>query len=251
MLRWKHILKERFQQSVRRRWMQIHARLEGIELHPLSPLASRPFLILAPHADDESIGCGALLIHYPSRCHVICLTDGRAGLKGKSSRQAMVTRRQEFEATMHQAGVARSFYGERIADGRLAGAEREFSALLDRVPLEEYGWIFLPSPIDQHRDHRAVAPLLRRELSRRPAHSDLQICYYEVWSALALPNRYLDLTDTLTEKLRLVSHYRSQVQALDYLGAVSGLARFRGLKCGCRAAEVYESLPVRRFLAEG
>ena len=36
-------------------------------------------LVLAPHADDESIGCGGLLLKYPNNFEVVVLTDGRKG----------------------------------------------------------------------------------------------------------------------------------------------------------------------------
>lgn len=36
-------------------------------------------LVIAPHADDESIGCGGLLLTYPQNFEVVVLTDGRRG----------------------------------------------------------------------------------------------------------------------------------------------------------------------------
>ena len=36
-------------------------------------------LIVAPHPDDESIGCGGLLSLYGKQCDVLLLTDGRLG----------------------------------------------------------------------------------------------------------------------------------------------------------------------------
>ena len=43
-------------------------------------LGGRPLLVLAPHPDDESLGCGALLAHGLAGpgAHVACLTDGAA-----------------------------------------------------------------------------------------------------------------------------------------------------------------------------
>ena len=36
-------------------------------------------LIIAPHADDESIGCGGILLKYLQNCEVVVLTDGGKG----------------------------------------------------------------------------------------------------------------------------------------------------------------------------
>ena len=38
-------------------------------------------LIVAPHPDDEAIGCGGILALYGDQCDVLILTDGS---KGKS-----------------------------------------------------------------------------------------------------------------------------------------------------------------------
>ena len=37
-------------------------------------------LILAPHSDDETIGCGGLLLKYPEVFDVYCLTNGFRGI---------------------------------------------------------------------------------------------------------------------------------------------------------------------------
>lgn len=39
-------------------------------------------LVIAPHADDESIGCGGLLLKYPDNCDVVVLTDGAKAALG-------------------------------------------------------------------------------------------------------------------------------------------------------------------------
>ena len=42
-------------------------------------LGERPLVVLAPHPDDETLGCGALIFDAASRgadCHIICVTDG-------------------------------------------------------------------------------------------------------------------------------------------------------------------------------
>jgi Uncharacterized proteins, LmbE homologs len=41
-------------------------------------LGGRPLAVLAPHPDDETLGCGALLFDaaaHGARCTVICVTD--------------------------------------------------------------------------------------------------------------------------------------------------------------------------------
>ena len=35
-------------------------------------------LVLAPHMDDESLGCGGLLAKFPTECTVVTMTDSGA-----------------------------------------------------------------------------------------------------------------------------------------------------------------------------
>lgn len=50
----------------------------------IDTLLDGPILVLAPHPDDETLGCGALLSHAFARhgAHVICMTDGSAAPDG-------------------------------------------------------------------------------------------------------------------------------------------------------------------------
>lgn len=36
-------------------------------------------LIVAPHPDDETLGCGGILAKYGEKCDVLLITDGRLG----------------------------------------------------------------------------------------------------------------------------------------------------------------------------
>ena len=46
-------------------------KIKKLEIRPTDKIC-----ILAPHADDESIGCGGLLALYGKQCDVVLLTDG-------------------------------------------------------------------------------------------------------------------------------------------------------------------------------
>ncbi len=78
-------------------------------------LGGRPLLVLAPHPDDESLGCGGLLaaafsIRGPRRgAHVVCLTDGAGSHPGSSAVSpadlAVIRRRELVSALIHLGGT--------------------------------------------------------------------------------------------------------------------------------------------------
>ena len=61
-------------------------------------------LVIAPHADDESIGCGGLLLKYPDNCDVVVLTDGGKGGVG-DERVIIVNRLAELKNAMQYANI--------------------------------------------------------------------------------------------------------------------------------------------------
>lgn len=180
---------------------------------------SARILVLAPHPDDESIACGGLLLKFRHQCEVVVLTDGRYGnLPGQSATETIAMRKREFKQAMAYAGVRRfSFLG--VEDGKLAENFAKFSQL----DLNGYDAIFVPAPGENHPDHSCVYDFVLR------LKPQAKIFTYEVWSALPEPSHYLDISELVDEKKRLINYYESQVAQVDYISKALGLNCFRGL----------------------
>jgi LmbE family N-acetylglucosaminyl deacetylase len=100
-------------------------------------------LVLAPHCDDETLGCGGLLAKYPQECAVVVVA------------QPDEVRLKEFQVAMDilRYGTAH-FLG--LPDGRIGEDMHTLVGLLDEVVAafrpEE---LYLPFP-SMHQDHIAV-----------------------------------------------------------------------------------------------
>lgn len=191
-------------------------------------------LVLAPHPDDESIGCGGLLLRYPGQCDVVVLTDGRyGGLSGQDKQDVINLRKVEFERAMFYAGVKRwLFLG--VEDGKLSENFAKFAEL----DLSGYDVIFCPAPGENHEDHACVYEFLRK------LKPQARIFGYEVWSALSSPSHYIDISDIVDEKKRLIGLYQSQTSQVDYVSKTIGLNCFRGMLVypAVRYAEAYQEM---------
>jgi len=195
---------------------------------------SARILVLAPHPDDESIGCGGLLLKFPGQCDVIVLTDGRhGGLSGQSENDTIISRKLEFERVMTYAGVKNYFFLG-AEDGKLSESFAKFSSL----DISGYDAIFCPVPGENHPDHACVHEFLLR------LKPQVKIFGYEVWSALTTPSHYIDISDVADEKKRLISYYESQVAQVDYVSKAIGLNCFRGLLSypAVQYAEAYQEM---------
>jgi LmbE family N-acetylglucosaminyl deacetylase len=200
-------------------------------------------LVIAPHPDDESIGCGGSICLHTARgdrVTAVFLTSGELGLKHLPSEEARRIREQEAEAAAEVLGLATLTF-LRLPDWYVGDRVDEASVALAPVLAREAPErVYLPHAAEWHPDHRASLPVARAAL-RGSGLSPPTLLTYEVWTPLAEYDDGADISSVITRKLAAVRCHRSQVSQLRYDRAVRGLNQFRGAAAwGCRYAEVFQ-----------
>jgi LmbE family N-acetylglucosaminyl deacetylase len=152
-----------------------------------SQTAARSCLVLAPHPDDETLGCGATIIRKlatGASVRVVIATDGRHSPRpNKLSIGAFVKIREEEarRACAILGLLAEDITFLRLEDGRLADHRRllrdRLLDLLETINPEE---LFVSSIIDNHPDHRVLAELARELAQVRPGHP-CWLYEYPIW----------------------------------------------------------------------
>ncbi|WP_255013329.1 PIG-L deacetylase family protein [Roseovarius sp. M141] len=143
-------------------------------------------VVLAPHPDDESLGCGALLARAftGAGAHVICLTDGSASHPGStewtSQRMAARRRAEMIEAIECLGGSARDLTWLGMTDSGLYQADTNAVAVDLEQIIADFGarHIFAPAAEDHHEDHQATARFASELRTRRP---DWSFYSYPLW----------------------------------------------------------------------
>ncbi len=131
-------------------------------------------LVLAPHPDDEVLGCGGLLAQLAgagAAVRVLFLTDGSGAGEAVDDRAAYAElRRREAAAVADLLGFAGVEHSA-VADGTLGEHLDEAVVALRRALLSQRPDLLLvPSPLEASRDHRAAFAAAHRLLtSVRPA----------------------------------------------------------------------------------
>jgi len=148
-------------------------------------LRGQRLLVLAPHPDDESLGCGTLLTHAFSGpgAHVVCLTDGSASHPGSHTwppERLAELRHTELVTALESLGGTRkdlTWFG--APDGALRSDPAHYTALATLARTGGFGLLLAPSPLDPHCDH-VVGAEIGRWLKAQIPH--LRLGFYPIWS---------------------------------------------------------------------
>jgi LmbE family N-acetylglucosaminyl deacetylase len=186
-------------------------------------------LVLSPHPDDESIGCGGTLCQHVAdgdEVRVVFLTSGEMGGHGTGPEDTRRVREAEAVAATNVLGL-RAIEFWHAPDGRL----RATSPLVARLAALLRSWkpdtVYTTHPGEAHPDHCAAPRLLRRALAKARVGTP-EVWLFEIWTPLATMDRIVDVTRWMPVKLRAVRRYRSQCAVLRFDAAVAGLNRYRG-----------------------
>lgn len=137
--------------------------LPAIDLADLVPRKARA-VILAPHPDDETLGCGGLISQLSARNHrisIVAVSDGEGSHPHNATLTAALPqqRAEESMAALQCLGAADlHILRVRVPDGAVSQHRLRLNAWL-RAHLEPTDILFAPWRLDGHPDHEAVGHL--------------------------------------------------------------------------------------------
>lgn len=215
-------------------WANWHQQVAQWPICPLPPVLTLPnqgkILMIAPHPDDETLGCGgtlALLRQRGCQVKVIIVTDGSQGdpcgyLAGDS---VVNCRQRESLAALQILGIDDVVFWHE-PDGNY----RHTTTLADRFQaiFSDYAadWLLLPSVLDYHRDHAAIS-LSVLEVWQQLGYRE-RVFLYETWAAIPA-NWVVDISNVFHLKQQATRCYELPLKYCDYLKACTGMANYRGL----------------------
>lgn len=195
-----------------------------------SPLpATGPWLVFAPHADDESFGMGgsiALATQAGVAVHLAVLTDGALG----GTQPDLVTiRKEEAQQAARVLGIRSVDYFDQRDRGLQVSAEL-VTRIVALIRTHKPRAVFFPGVFELHPDHRCTALLVWAAL-QQCADPLLVPCAYEIATQSPV-NCLVDITAVLPAKQRAIACYGSQLEQRDYSEIVTAMNRLRSLTLG-------------------
>jgi len=212
-------------------------------------------LVIAPHPDDETLGCGGTLLKHIAAGDSVFWVVVTKAYEPRWPAEDIERRERQIEKVSAAYGFAKKF--------RLSFP----AARLDTLPLEDLmhtfneivaeakpDWIYTVHAGDVHSDHRVVFEATMSAVkSFNSANKGVsRLLSYETISStdatpprpstVFLPNVYCDITPFLERKLEIMSLYESEVHPYPLpraLESIRALARFRGATVAAEYAEAF------------
>lgn len=146
----------------------------------------RSCVVIAPHADDETLGCGATIARKRAagrRVRVVVVTDGRRSHDSAAidASRLVEMRRAEAVAACGVLGVPAEdvvLLGveDQAVEGEAPAVAERLAAIVAEVSPQE---VYSPSPLDRNVDHRAIGRIVR-DLARG-GRIACPVMEYPVW----------------------------------------------------------------------
>lgn len=218
---------------------------------PIRAPFGNSMLVVAPHQDDETIGCGgaiALQVRAKRGVFIVLVQDGADGHDelGMSRPELVALRNEESRRAALLLGIeSPRFLGHANLTASASQASEELREIIvDR----KVDVVFAPFLLDGHPDHRATSYILADAL--RKVDRQVRVLGYEVWG-LCIPNVIVVIDDVIQQKLDMLACFEFANKALDYVQSTEGLNMYRSGLLGsgmCKYAECFFEVPREEYI---
>lgn len=193
-------------------------------------LVGKKVLVLAPHPDDETLGCGGSLIQhvrYGDPVKILFLTDGGAGYAPPNADNPtyISLREQESQQACAVLGIEDLTFLQ-FPDRKLGKESTHYDNIKAVISSYQPELIYATSPIDLNPDHRATANMVWRAIQELQLQTEL--VFYEISTPLPI-NVLVDISQEIELKTKAIKQYKSQMIQINYLAISLSMNRLRSL----------------------
>jgi LmbE family N-acetylglucosaminyl deacetylase len=212
-------------------------------------------LVIAPHPDDETLGCGGTLLKHRAAGDSVSWLIMTRGHEPQWPAEVLGNKEGEIERVAAAYEFERIFRLDYPATLMDTLSQAEIIASVSQVVAEARPVsVYLNHAGDVHSDHRIVFDSVMSALKpfNSSRHGVNRILSYETLSSTEgappdhthafLPTVFSDITNFIDRKLEIMSLYRTETQPYPLPRAnesIRALARFRGATVGVEYAEAF------------
>lgn len=210
-------------------------------------------LVIAPHPDDEVLGCGGTVVKHIQGGDGVYLCIVTKAYPPEWSEDEISERRKEVLRASKILGIKKTYFLDFPTVKLDTIPQKELNDSIAQVVSEvEPEVVYIPYRADVNKDHRLVFDAAIVATRPKPRGATKKVLSYETlseteWAApftenIFIPNVYVDISEVLEIKLKAMSEYKSELKEFPHprsLEAISALAKLRGSSIGVKAAEAF------------
>lgn len=199
------------------------------------PPDAKKVLILAPHPDDETLGCGGTIALYTARdveVYLLIISDGK-GISLESIDEdidIVSIRRQESIDAASILGIKHVLFLDFPSQQLESYKNKIKERIEDVIKKFKPDILFAPSPLDFHQDHITIAHIA---LWLKKIFIPLRIAFYEIYNTIRF-NSLVDITDVMHIKEKAMLNYRYSLLLRPeiFYNAIKALNSYRSFYTG-------------------
>jgi LmbE family N-acetylglucosaminyl deacetylase len=194
-------------------------------------------LVIAPHPDDDIIGCGGSIAKHVSKgssVSVIFMTSGETGSGNSDPATLKSLREKEASEATKILGVTSTFFLG-LPNGDLVVNKQTIEKVVDIIKSVKPDIVYLPHKKDNHRDHKASFEIGIEAISRAESKTSTKVTVilaYEVWTPITEVTYIEDISAFIDKKIQALQEHKTQIDNTRFDEAIKGLNRYRGIMKG-------------------
>ena len=207
-------------------------------------------LIVAPHPDDEVLGCGGTIAEYVGQGDEVHLCIVTKACFPDWSEEFIKNRPKEIKKSNKILGIKKTYFLDYPTVKLDTIPQNELNEAISRTMLEiNPDIVYIPHEGDLNKDHRLVFE--SSLVATRPTNCKVKrILSYETLSETEwgqpiepfTPNVYTDISEAFEKKIEAMKAYESEIKPYPHprsLEIIEALARKRGSEAGMKFAEAF------------
>lgn len=214
-------------------------------------------LVISPHPDDETLGCGGTLLNHldnGDKINWLLMTRMHNSI-GYTEEQINIRNKEIMEVadlySFNDYSIA-PFITTKLDSTPFSEIVSYISSYIKKV---NANIIYIPFQYDVHSDHRIIynASISSSKNFNNPSIEKIRV--YETLSETEqnidfqtetfTPNLWIDISSNIDKKIKIMKKYKSEIKEFPHPRSeknILALANIRGSFCGCRYAESFITL---------